>query len=238
MGPTAVFEAGGEVQSLRRHRHGGLHTGYPRTDSTHTTTLPLRTRRAPVLSGAGWALPREYIASCLTRNPSEFVTDPWVSERQTLVALKNDRLCAAVHLLEYEADSPACGAGEVDWFVCWPRESCVGAELLSAAVEVLDVWQVQEPTLGVNFPVPIVAGVPESWSHIVELFDGVGYAPRDEQNEAIFGGMLDSASGSALWKAAAQGHLEIATMLLEAGADPNAWIVRRVQGSLRADRYC
>ena len=29
----------------------------------------------------GWALPLEYIAFCLKRNPSEYVTDPWVWER-------------------------------------------------------------------------------------------------------------------------------------------------------------
>jgi ankyrin repeat protein len=34
----------------------------------------------------------------------------------------------------------------------------------------------------------------------------------------------DAPRGAALWHAAAQGHLAIAEMLLEAGADPNAWI--------------
>lgn len=142
----------------------------------------------------GWALPLEYIACCVKRNPGEFVTDPWVRERKSLVALKDSRVCAAVHLLKYGDDSPAKGSGAIDWFVSWPKESGAGAALLSAAVEQLDAWEIQESIIGASLPVPVLAGVPDSWSHLVDLFKGAGYTPRHDQDEAIFGGTLDSVS--------------------------------------------
>ena len=45
------------------------------------------------------------VLSQLERNPGEFIVDPWVSERATLVAEQRGRVVAAAHLLRY-------GAGE------------------------------------------------------------------------------------------------------------------------------
>ena len=117
----------------------------------------------------GWALPLEYIAFCLKRNPSEYVTDPWVWERKSLVALKEGRVCGAAHLLKYGADSPASGSGEIDWFVCWPNETATGAALLSAAEEQLGAWECRESRFDGNLPAPLMSGVPDSWPHVTEL---------------------------------------------------------------------
>ncbi len=140
----------------------------------------------------GWALPSEYIASCLERNPNEFVTDPWVCERKTLIAMKNDRVCAAAHILRYRKDSPAEGRGEIDWFVCWPKEVEAGQVILSTAVQQLDSWQTRAPLAGCNLPVPVFSGVPESWQHIIELFKRAGFTPGHDEAEAIYGGRLAS----------------------------------------------
>ena len=141
----------------------------------------------------GWALPLEYIAFYLKRNPGEYVTDPWVLERKSLVALKEGRVCAAAHLLRYGDDSPASGSGEIDWFVCWPKETASGAALLSATEELLDVWECRESRFNGNLPAPL-AGVPDSWPHVIELISAAGYAPRDDRDEAMFGGTFDPVS--------------------------------------------
>ncbi len=51
---------------------------------------------------------------------------------------------------------------------------------------------------------------------LVRMLLGSGVSPTQP--------MSDAPRGSALWKAAQHGHLDIAEMLLEAGADPNGWI--------------
>ena len=45
------------------------------------------------------------VLSQLERQPGEYIVDPWVSERLTLVAEQHERVAAAAHLLRY-------GAGE------------------------------------------------------------------------------------------------------------------------------
>ena len=102
-------------------------------------------------------------------------------------------MCAAAHLLRYGDDSPAGGVGEIDWFVFWPNETATGAALLSAAEEQLDAWECREFRFNGNLPAPL-AGVPDPWPHVIELITAAGYAPRDDRDEAIFGGTLDSVS--------------------------------------------
>ena len=45
--------------------------------------------------------------SDLERQPDEFITDPWVSERVTLVAGQGNRVGAAAHRLRYFVDERA-----------------------------------------------------------------------------------------------------------------------------------
>ena len=47
------------------------------------------------------------VLSQLERQPGEFITDPWVSDRATLVAEQGGRVQAAAHLLRYYADERA-----------------------------------------------------------------------------------------------------------------------------------
>ena len=60
----------------------------------------------------------------LESEPREFIVDPWVRERSTLVAVQRSRVVAAAHLLRY-ADAPTIparyrDAAEIRWLVCWP----------------------------------------------------------------------------------------------------------------------
>ena len=63
--------------------------------------------------------------SDLERQPDEFITYLWVSERVTLVADQGNRVAAAAHLLRYFADERAGedvrGTGEIRWLVFWPE---------------------------------------------------------------------------------------------------------------------
>ena len=65
------------------------------------------------------------VLSQLERQPGEFITDPWVSDRATLVAEQGGRVQAAAHLLRYYADERAGehyrDLGELRWFVFWPE---------------------------------------------------------------------------------------------------------------------
>jgi hypothetical protein len=55
----------------------------------------------------GMSVSASTVLSALEREPGEFITDPWVSERVTLVAVLGERIAAAAHLLRYHADDRA-----------------------------------------------------------------------------------------------------------------------------------
>src|SRR5437764_10268109 len=65
------------------------------------------------------------VLSSLERRPGEFIVDPWVSERVTLVAEQASRIAAAAHLLRYFPDERAGvsvrDAGEICWLLFWPQ---------------------------------------------------------------------------------------------------------------------
>lgn len=65
------------------------------------------------------------VLSQLERDPGEFVVDPWVSERATLVAEQRGRVAAAAHLLRYSSGDEVAasyrGAGEIRWLLAGPR---------------------------------------------------------------------------------------------------------------------
>jgi hypothetical protein len=49
----------------------------------------------------GLAVSVNTVMSQLERDPGEFIVDPWVAERATLVAEQRRRVVAAAHLLRY-----------------------------------------------------------------------------------------------------------------------------------------
>ena len=72
------------------------------------------------------------VMSQLEREPGEYVVDPWVAERATLVAVERDRIVAAAHLLRYAEDDRVGesyrGAGEIRWLVCWTTNADAGQD--------------------------------------------------------------------------------------------------------------
>jgi GNAT superfamily N-acetyltransferase len=129
------------------------------------------------------------ILSALERQPGEFVEDPWVSERVTLVAVQRDRITAAAHLLRHFPDEragPAArDAGEIHWLVfwpeapagnpCWPDAAGAAEALIGACVRLLEQWGVTRQQAGGELPVRGVYGVPGQWPHISALYERAGF---------------------------------------------------------------
>ncbi len=129
------------------------------------------------------------ILGSLERQPGEFIEDPWVCERITLVAEQRNRIAAAVHLLRYFPDERAGpGArdtGEIRWLLywplapagnpCWPDAAEAGRALMTACTGQLGAWGVARQHAGGELPVPGVYGVPEQWPHIAGLYQEAGF---------------------------------------------------------------
>jgi ribosomal protein S18 acetylase RimI-like enzyme len=130
------------------------------------------------------------VLGSLERQPGEFIEDPWVSERVTLVAEQRGRVAAAAHLLRYfpdeRAGEPARDAGEIRWLLYWPAASAgnpywpdaTGAAetLIAACAGVFGRWGVTRQHAGGELPVPGVYGVPEQWPHVAALYRGAGFS--------------------------------------------------------------
>jgi GNAT superfamily N-acetyltransferase len=130
------------------------------------------------------------VLSSLERQPGEFIVDPWVSERVTLVAEQRNRVTAAAHLLRYYPDDrageSARDAGEIRWLLYWPLapagnpfwpDVTGSAEaLIAACADIFGRWGVTRQHADGELPVPGVYGVPEQWPHIAALYRRAGFA--------------------------------------------------------------
>jgi GNAT superfamily N-acetyltransferase len=129
------------------------------------------------------------VLSSLERQPGEFIVDPWVSERVTLVAEQRSRVAAAAHLLRYYPDDrageSARDSGEIRWLLYWPLapagnpfwpDVTGSAEaLMAVCTDVLGRWGVTRQHADGELPVPGVYGVPEQWPHIAALYRRAGF---------------------------------------------------------------
>jgi GNAT superfamily N-acetyltransferase len=130
------------------------------------------------------------VLSALERQPGEFIEDPWVSERVTLVAQQRDRIAAAAHLLRYFPDEragvAARDAGEIRWLLywpeapagnpCWPDALPAAQALMTVCVAQFGHWGVSRQQAGGDLPVHGVYGVPGQWPHIRALYEEAGFA--------------------------------------------------------------
>ena len=137
----------------------------------------------------GMSVSASTVLSALERQPDEFIEDPWVSDRTTLVAVQGGRIAAAAHLLRYFPDDragPAVrDAGEIHWLVfwpeapagnpCWPDATEAAETLTAACVRLLEHWGVTRQDAGGELPVPGVYGVPEQWPHVSALYERAGF---------------------------------------------------------------
>ena len=160
---------------------------FRRSDREQLTQL-VNTHAAAVVPGMGVSV--STVLSSLERQPGEFIEDPWVSERVTLVAGQRDRIAAAAHLLRHYPDEragkAARDAGEIRWLLFWPvapagnpcwHDATEAADaLMAACIRQLEQWGVTRQHAGGELPVRGVYGVPEQWPHISAIYQRAGFA--------------------------------------------------------------
>jgi GNAT superfamily N-acetyltransferase len=160
---------------------------FRRSDRDQLTDL-VNSHAHAVVPGLGASV--STVLSSLERRPGEFIEDPWVSERVTLVAVQQGRVSAAAHLLRYFPDERAGYAardtGEILWLLFWPEAprgnpwwpdaTPAAEELIAACLGQLGRWRVTRQHAGGELPVPGVHGVPEQWPHIRALYQRAGFA--------------------------------------------------------------
>ena len=135
------------------------------------------------------------VLSQLEREPGEFIVDPWVRQRATLVAEQRGRVVAAAYLLRYAADEQVGAwyrdAGEIRWFLFWPEapywpDSPEAAQaLIAACLEQFQAWGVSRQCADGSLPAPGVYGVPEQWPHVRAIYEQVGFV-HEGHTEIIY----------------------------------------------------
>jgi GNAT superfamily N-acetyltransferase len=137
----------------------------------------------------GMAVSVNTVLTSLERRPGEFIEDPWVGERMTLVAEQQDRVVAAAHLLRHYPDErsgpTARNSREIVWLVFWPEApagnpwwtdaTAAGEDLMVACISQLDRWGVKTQSAEGELPVAGVYGVPEQWPHVRHLYGRAGF---------------------------------------------------------------
>src|SRR5262249_57650449 len=115
------------------------------------------------------------VLSELERQAGEFIVEPWVRERATLVAERRDRGAAAAHLLRYYPDERAGeayrGSGEIRWLLFWPEapagnpywpDATEAAErLIAASIAHLEEGGVSSQGANGELPVPAAHALPQ-----------------------------------------------------------------------------
>ncbi|WJJ14483.1 hypothetical protein P9990_25140 (plasmid) [Prescottella equi] len=137
----------------------------------------------------GWAISSAALLASLEWDPAQYVTDPWVRGRHTLVCVVDGRIVGAVHLRRYgtepEVSADYCSAGEVAWFVFWPDHTDAAAELLDAALVVLAREGTRRVFADGGFPTPISYGVPDAWPHVAAVLSTTGFVPDPACTEML-----------------------------------------------------
>jgi GNAT superfamily N-acetyltransferase len=170
---------------------------FVRADRDQLTAL-VNAHIAAVVPGISVSV--QAVLSQLEREPGEFIVDPWVVERATLVAVQRGRIVAAAHLLRYGADERIGetyrGAGEIRWLLYWPPapywpDSTDAADVLAVAcLAQLDRWGVGRRYADGTLPAPGVYGVPEQWPHVREIYRRAGFTAAG-RTEVVFLAAVD-----------------------------------------------
>jgi GNAT superfamily N-acetyltransferase len=159
---------------------------FRRSDRDQLTQL-VNAHAAAVVPGMSVSV--STVLAALERRRGEFIEDPWVRERMTLVAEQQDRIAAAAHLLRYfpgeRTGKEMRDAGEIHWLLfwpeapaanpCWPDATRAAGLLIAACIRQLEEWGVTRQQAGGELPVHGVYGVPAQWPHIRALYERAGF---------------------------------------------------------------
>lgn len=170
---------------------------FRRSDREQLASL-VNAHAAAVVPGMGVSVAT--VLAQLEREPGEFIVDPWVRERVTLVAEQRERIAAAAHLLRYAADDRVGptyrGTGDIRWLLFWPEAPASGdpywtdateaaEKLIAACIRQMDQWGVTSQEAGGELPVPGVYGVPGQWPHVRALYERAGFS-HTGHTEAVY----------------------------------------------------
>lgn len=162
-----------------------------RRSDRHQLTELVNAHAAAVVPGLGVSV--SAVLSQLERQPDDFIVDPWVTERVTIVAEQRERITAAAHLLRYAPDDRVSpfyrDAGEIRWLLFWTDGVQAGQELMAACVRQLEAWRVTRQYADGELPVRGVYGVPEQWPHIRALYEQAGFVHGDH-TELVYLGLV------------------------------------------------
>jgi hypothetical protein len=154
---------------------------FQRSDREQLTRL-VNAHVAAVIPGASVSI--NAVVSQIEREPAEFIADPWITERTTLVAIERGRLVAAAHLRRYGATQDVGDsyrdAGEIAWLVAWPDapywpDKGAGQILAARSLEQLRSWGVGRKYADGALPAPGVYGVPEQWPLVLSIYESNGF---------------------------------------------------------------
>ena len=170
----------------------GVIRPFRRSDRDQVTALVNAHAQAVV---PGVSVSVNAVLSHLECEPGEFLVDPWVRERVTLVAEQRGRMSAVAHLVRYGTEpdvGPALrDTADIRWLLhwpdgpVWPDASAAGLAVAEAAVAVLRQWQVRRAGADLGLPTPGVYGVPEQWPHVHALLGRVGFV-RGDRTEFVY----------------------------------------------------
>jgi GNAT superfamily N-acetyltransferase len=131
----------------------------------------------------------------MEREPGEFIVDPWVQERVTLVAEQRGRIVAAAHLHRYgateEVGESYRDAGLIRWFLClppapyWPDSDGASGRMMESCIAVLEEWGVRRQYADGTLPAPGVYGVPAQWPLVRKAYEEAGFR-HDGKIEIVF----------------------------------------------------
>ena len=143
-----------------------------------------------------WALPVSALLAQIEREPAQYVVDPWVIDRTTLVAIERDRVVAGAHLKRYAADGRVSpdyyGAGEVAWLVAWPRRQEAALALAHACAAKLDEWEVRRQWADGALPTPATFGIPSAWPHVRTVLEAAGFSDDEGRTEMLLARDLEA----------------------------------------------
>ncbi|WP_232660382.1 GNAT family N-acetyltransferase [Pseudonocardia sp. TRM90224] len=131
----------------------------------------------------------------LERSPDEPIVGPWIVARETLVALRDGVLAAAVHLVRYGDDNRVGadmrGTGELTWLLFRPQEGAVADALCAAGLATLRRLGVTSIHADGGLPAPATYGVPARWPHVAAALDRAGFRPGERIEAVLVADLAD-----------------------------------------------
>jgi GNAT superfamily N-acetyltransferase len=171
---------------------------FRRTDRDQLTDL-VNMHVAAVVPGVSVSV--NTVLGELERQPGEFITDPWVAERTTLVAEQRGYVVAAAHLLRYRADAEVGedyrDAAEINWFVhrpaasLWPDADLAADLLMRAGLAQFSRWNARVRYADGSLPAPLVYGLPRNRPHIRALYERAGFRHTEDTEVILIARVAD-----------------------------------------------